>query len=84
MTDTRKEKEDPTPVMKFVAGMLLFLTTAVLVGLAIFMGREFNMWIVVAAAVPSIAACIMMFDTIRSAILKIASKLPFVKYTGEK
>lgn len=77
MTD---ETHDPTPVMKFVAGMLLFLTTAGLVALAIFKGRDFSVWLVLAAAVPSIAALIMMFDTVRQAVLSIASALPFVKY----
>jgi hypothetical protein len=77
MTD---EHNDPTPVMKFVAGMILLFTTVGLVALAIFKGREFNMWIVTAAAIPSIASLIMMSDKIRDAVLSIASALPFVKY----
>lgn len=71
---------DPTPVMKFVAGVLLFLTTAALVALLIWKGRAIDVWTVAALAVPSIGLFIMLFDGVRAKVLEFASWLPFVKY----
>jgi peptidoglycan/LPS O-acetylase OafA/YrhL len=66
--------------MKFVAGVLLFLTIAALIGLMIFKGRAFDMWTVVALAVPCLGLLIMLFSSVREKILDFASWLPFVKY----
>lgn len=71
---------DPTPVMKFVAGLLLFLTTAGLVALLIFKDHAFDLWTVAALGVPSLGLLIMLFDGVRAKILDFASWLPFVKY----
>jgi len=80
----RKKENDPSPVFKFVAGMVLALTTAILVGLAIYKGTSFDGWVVLAAGIPSITAMIMMSDKLRDWVLGIASKLPFVNYTQKE
>lgn len=73
---------DPTPVMKFVAGCLLFLTIAILIGLMIWKGRAIDKWTVLALAVPCLGLLVMLFDGVRNAVLSIASALPsrLVKY----
>lgn len=81
---TPHKKDDPSPVFKFIAGMVLALTTAVLVGLAIFKGADFNGYLVLAAGIPSITALIMISDKVRDWLLSLASKLPFVSYTKKE
>jgi hypothetical protein len=74
---------DPTPVMKFVAGVLLFLTISALVALLIWKGREITWPVTAALAVPCVGLLIMLFDSVREKILDVASWLPFVKYRKE-
>lgn len=71
---------DPTPVMKFVAGCLLFLTISALVGLLIWKGREITWPVIAALSVPCFGLLIMLFDGVRAKVLDVASWLPFVKY----
>lgn len=78
MTD--ETHSDPTPVMKFVAGVLLFLTIGALIALMIFKEHAFDMWTVIALAVPCLGLFIMLFDGFRAKVLDVASWLPFVKY----
>lgn len=58
----------------------LFVSTVLLLILMVIYDRDFSMWSVLAAAIPSIAALIMMFDSIRNAIVDIAHKLPFIPF----
>jgi hypothetical protein len=71
---------DPTPVMKFTAGVLLFLTIAALIGLMIWKGRDFTMWAAVVIAIPVLGLLIMLFSSVREKLLDFASWLWFVKY----
>jgi hypothetical protein len=71
---------DPTPVMKFVAGVLLFLTISALVALLIWKGTAITWPVIVALAVPCCGLLIMLFDGVREKVLDVAAWLPFVKY----
>ncbi|HNB58688.1 MAG TPA: hypothetical protein PK308_00145 [Phycisphaerales bacterium] len=71
---------DPTPVMKFVAGVLLFLTISALVALLIWKGTAITWPVIAALGVPCFGLLIMLFDSVREKVLDVASWLPFVKY----
>lgn len=71
---------DPSIVFKMLGGFLIIASVS-LIGLAFILKLEMKWYHVVMVAMPLIGSFVMLFDSWREGVLKLADKLPFVNYT---